>query len=84
MGKNLFEQFEAHFNDVFGSGANSLSKELREHLKGAMMRALERLNVVTQDEFDTQNAVLKRSRQKIDQLEKQVSAIEKSVSAEKQ
>tara|TARA_S200000501_G_C20633204_1_gene659876 strand:- start:179 stop:433 length:255 start_codon:yes stop_codon:yes gene_type:complete len=84
MGKNLFEQFEAHFNDVFGSGANSLSKELRENLKGAMMRALERLNVVTQDEFDTQNAVLKRSRQKIDQLEKQVSAIEKSVSAEKQ
>ena len=84
MRKNLFEQFEANFNDIFGSGANSLSKELREHLKGAMMRALERLNVVTQDEFDTQNAVLKRSRQKIDQLEKQVSAIEKSVSAEKQ
>ncbi|MBV32746.1 MAG: hypothetical protein CMK36_04835 [Porticoccaceae bacterium] len=84
MKKNLFEQFEAHFNDAFGSSANSLGKELHEHLKGAMMRAFERLNVVTQDEFDTQNAVLKRSRQKIDQLEKQVSAIEKSVCDEKQ
>tara|TARA_E500000178_G_C16999649_1_gene745054 strand:+ start:195 stop:446 length:252 start_codon:yes stop_codon:yes gene_type:complete len=79
MRKNLFNQFEAHFNDVFGSSAKTLSTEVNEHLKGAMMRAFERLNLITQDEFDAQNAVLKRSRQKIDQLEKQVLDLEEAV-----
>ena len=78
MKKNLFEQFEANFNDIFKSSTHTLSAELHEHLKLAMMRAFERLNLVTQDEFDAQNAVLKRSRQKIDQLEKQVLEIEKT------
>tara|TARA_A100001015_G_C14335314_1_gene460927 strand:+ start:60 stop:314 length:255 start_codon:yes stop_codon:yes gene_type:complete len=84
MRKNLFEQFEANFNDIFGSSANSLSTEVHEHLKGAMMRAFERLNLVTQDEFDAQNAVLQRSRRKIDQLEKQVLEIENTVRNAKQ
>ena len=84
MKKNLFEQFEANFNDIFKSNTHALSAELHEHLKVAMMRAFERLNLVTQDEFDTQNAVLKRSRQKIDQLEKQVLEIEKTVHNTKQ
>ena len=84
MGKNLFEQFEANFNDIFGPSANALSAEVHEHLRGAMMRAFERLNLVTQDEFDAQNAVLHRSRRKIDQLEKQVLEIEKTVHDTKQ
>ena len=79
MKKNLFEQFEANFNDIFKSNTHALSAELHENLKLAMMRAFERLNLVTQDEFDAQNAVLKRSRRKIDQLEKQVLEIEKTI-----
>ena len=84
MKKNLFEQFEANFNDIFKSSTHALGTELHEHLRVAMMRAFERLNLVTQDEFDAQNAVLKRSRQKIDQLEKQVLEIEKTVHDSKQ
>jgi BMFP domain-containing protein YqiC len=45
-------------------------------LRAAMNKTLSNLDVVTREEFDTQQAVLVRSREKIDVLEKQIAEIE--------
>ena len=41
-----------------------------------MMSTFSKLELVSQEEFDTQRAVLMRSREKIDALEKQLAELE--------
>jgi len=56
-------------------------------VKAIVSSALRKLNLVTREEFDIQAAVLLRTREKIDLLEKQVSDLEqllaKKTSADK-
>jgi BMFP domain-containing protein YqiC len=49
---------------------------MHQLLRAAMNKTLSNLDVVTREEFDTQQAVLVRSREKIDALEKQIAEIE--------
>jgi BMFP domain-containing protein YqiC len=53
-----------------------MSAEMHQLLRAAMNKTLSNLDVVTREEFDTQQAVLVRSREKIDVLEKQIAEIE--------
>jgi len=45
-------------------------------MRGAVRGAFERLDLVTREEFEVQEAVLRRTREKIEQLEAQVRALE--------
>jgi BMFP domain-containing protein YqiC len=45
----------------------------------SVTKALSGLDIVSREEFDAQQAVLKRSREKIDLLEKQLSQIEELI-----
>ena len=75
MHKELFETFERQFKTLLPRAENDLSYEVKKHIKSAMMSTFERLDLVTREEFDAQKAVLTRSRSKIDELEKKLSAI---------
>jgi BMFP domain-containing protein YqiC len=75
MHKELFETFERQFKTLLPRAENDLSHEVKKHIKSAMMSTFERLDLVTREEFDAQKAVLTRSRSKIDELEKKLSAI---------
>ena len=75
MHKELFETFERQFKMLLPHAENDLSHEVKKHIKSAMMSTFERLDLVTREEFDAQKAVLTRSRAKIDELEKKLSAI---------
>ena len=73
MKEKFFRNFIDQLTDVLPSMGNEAGSELQQHLRAALMRTFERLDIVTREEFDAQNAVLMRSREKIDQLEEQVS-----------
>ncbi len=75
MDKQLFQQFISQFNNLFAPPENSVASEVRQQIHSAMMMAFERLHLVTREEYDAQNAVLMRSREKIDQLEQQLAII---------
>ena len=72
---DLYDQFFQQLNQTF-SGAQAISGELQQHLRSAMMSTFSKLELVSQEEFDTQRAVLMRSREKIDALEKQLAELE--------
>ncbi|MDH5191846.1 MAG: accessory factor UbiK family protein [Gammaproteobacteria bacterium] len=66
--------------------ADALPKELREtqsdiekNIRSLVEAALEKMDLVTREEFDTQVSVLARSRNKIEELEKQVAELEKQL-----
>ncbi|MDO3385822.1 accessory factor UbiK family protein [Gilvimarinus sp. SDUM040013] len=48
------------------------------NVKAALNRAINKMDLVTREEFDAQAAVLARTRQKLEALEKQVEAMEQS------
>tara|TARA_B100000767_G_scaffold121391_1_gene115726 strand:- start:895 stop:1146 length:252 start_codon:yes stop_codon:yes gene_type:complete len=73
--KQLFQQFIGQFDSLFSPAENTLASEVRQQIHSAMMMAFSRLDLVTREEFDAQNAVLMRSREKIDQLEQQLATI---------
>ena len=50
--------------------------EVEKHLKALLQSALSKLDVVSRDEFDTQQAVLMRTRERLEALEKRVSELE--------
>ena len=57
-------------------GLASLEKDTRQHLNSALQSALSRMSLVTREEFDIQQAVLARTREKLEMLEKHVAQLE--------
>lgn len=53
-----------------------LGEDAQQHLRAALMARLSRLDLVTREEFEVQQAVLARTRALLERLEKQVLALE--------
>ena len=62
-------------------GLKDAREDLGSNFKSALQAALRKLDVVTRDEFDVQRLVLLRTREKIEQLEQQVIALERQLAA---
>jgi BMFP domain-containing protein YqiC len=56
--------------------SNSPLKDLTDNVKTFLVGSLRNLDVVTREEFDVQAAMLVRTREKLELLEKQVTALE--------
>ena len=55
------------------------SQDIKQNIQQVLARQLNKLDVVSRDEFDAQQAVLLRTREKLEALEKQVAKLEESV-----
>lgn len=55
--------------------------DVRKNLRALLTGALARMDLVTREEFDVQSAVLARTRARLEELEKQVRALERALSA---
>ncbi|WP_454828343.1 ubiquinone biosynthesis accessory factor UbiK [Pseudoxanthomonas wuyuanensis] len=59
-----------------GAPNEALREELQQSFKTALQGGLSRLDLVTREEFDVQRAVLLRTREKLEALERSVQALE--------
>lgn len=57
------------------SGFNSIKDEAEKNFKAILQQQFSKLDLVTRDEFDTQSAVLLRTREKLESLEQQISEL---------
>ncbi|WP_304639245.1 accessory factor UbiK family protein [Pseudomonas sp.] len=71
------------FDAVSGQAARLLmsekglpAAELEKRLKALLQSALSKLDVVSREEFDSQQAVLMRTRERLEALEKRVTDLE--------
>ncbi|WP_438958305.1 accessory factor UbiK family protein [Porticoccus sp.] len=72
----FINQFLHQLNSVITPGAEALGSDMQQKLRAAAQAAFDKLDLVTRDEFDAQQAVLKRSREKLEQLEQQLARLE--------
>ena len=54
------------------NNADEIKDDFKDNLKILLNDYLRKINVVTREEFDTQNAVLKKTRSKLDEIEKKL------------
>lgn len=58
-------------------GMRSLQADLERNFRSVLQSNLERLNLVTREEFDVQRKVLERTREKLTALEGQIEALQR-------
>ncbi|MCB1553163.1 MAG: accessory factor UbiK family protein [Xanthomonadales bacterium] len=63
-------------NELVPPGLDRAGQDLEKHFKAALQAGLQRLDLVTREEFDVQRAVLLRTRQKLEELEASVHDME--------
>ena len=59
-------------------GLTALKNDLEQNFKAVLQSGLAKLDLVTRQEFDIQAGVLRRSRERLEELEQRLAAIEKS------
>ncbi len=75
----LAKQLLADVSEFLPS-ASELNAQGRSKLQTHIESALKKANIVSREEFETQAAVLLRTRQRVEALEKQLAEIEKQLS----
>ena len=63
-------------SDLVPPGLRESGEELQASFRGALQAGLGKLDLVTREEFDVQRAVLLRTREKLEKLERQVEDLE--------
>jgi BMFP domain-containing protein YqiC len=62
--------------DSVPPGLTALKKDLEQNFKAVLQGGLAKLDLVTRQEFDIQAGVLRRSRERLEELEKRLAALE--------
>jgi BMFP domain-containing protein YqiC len=63
--------------DAVPPGLAALKSDLEQNFKAVLQSGLAKLDLVTRQEFDIQAGVLRRSRERLEELEKRLAALEK-------
>ncbi len=73
---NHIDDLARRFTELLPPGLRESQAELQEAFKGAVQAGLSRLDLVTREEFEVQRAVLLRTREKLEALERSVAELE--------
>ncbi len=65
---------------VLPEGLKQVREDLEKNFRAILQSAFSQMNLVSREEFDVQAALLKRTREKLEVLEKQVQALERKLS----
>ena len=68
-------------SDLVPPGLKDAGADLEQNMKATLQAGLAKLDLVTREEFEVQRAVLLRSREKIDALERAVQVLEAKLAA---
>ncbi|MEC7377334.1 MAG: accessory factor UbiK family protein [Pseudomonadota bacterium] len=76
--QDIFAQLQGQFGQFVPDMARAAREDFETQARAAVMAVLSRLELVTREEFDAQQAVLMKTREKVEALEKRVAELEKS------
>lgn len=73
---NHLDDLARRLSDMVPPGLRQSREELQATFKNALQAGLGKLDLVTREEFDVQRAVLLKTREKLEALEKVVAGLE--------
>jgi len=69
------EQLTKRISSLIPGDVKHLQHDIEDNIRSLLQSTLTRMNLVTREEFDVQCAVLQRTREKLEQLEKQLEQL---------
>jgi BMFP domain-containing protein YqiC len=78
-----FDDLAKRFAEAVPPSFRQFQSEMEKNAHAALQAAFAKLELVTHEEFDVQQAVLARTRAKLEELEKQVAELEGKVAGGK-
>lgn len=77
--KNLLKEIAEQLTEALPSHVNAIKKDFEKNCHSILTRAFARFDLVTREEFDVQTKVLGRTRKKLEELQEQIQALEKTL-----
>jgi len=77
LNASQLEEMAKKIADVIPQGVGGVPSGVQAQVKVILARAFEKMDLVSREEFDIQVAVLAKTRQKLENLEKTVAELEK-------
>ena len=78
MNDKTIEALAKKLADSLPGGVRSMRDDLEQNFRAVLRGGLQKLDLVTREEFEVQEAVLARTREKLEALQKQVAELEDS------
>lgn len=76
MSKTPIEELARKLADSVPDSVRAIRSDLEDGFQSVLQTGLSKLDLVTREEFEVQEAVLQRTREKLEALEKRLSEIE--------
>ena len=74
----FLNEFAKQFSESLPPGLQKMQKEFEGQFRYGLQLALEKLELVTREEFETQTKVLYQTRETVEALERRIAALEAS------
>ena len=79
MGDDSIENLARKLAESVPDGMRSVASDLEANFRGVLQSGLRKLDLVTREEFEVQEAVLARTREKLERLEAKLEELEKDL-----
>lgn len=73
------EELSRRISSLIPGDLKHMQDDLENNIRSLLQSSLSKMNLVTREEFDVQSAVLRRTREKLEQLEKEVEQLTKQL-----
>ncbi|TDJ42618.1 MAG: accessory factor UbiK family protein [Gammaproteobacteria bacterium] len=75
--KNFINELAGKLADAVPGDLNELRNDIRNNFRSLLQNRLDKLDLVTREEFDVQRKVLERTREKLDRLETELEELQR-------
>ena len=75
MKNDALDELTKRISSLFPGDVTNLQDDLQNNVRSLLQSTLTKMNLVTREEFDVQSAVLQRTREKLEQLEKKIEQL---------
>ncbi len=77
LNMKLLDDLARQISETIPAGMKEMQSDVKKNIRTLLEGTLAKLDLVTREEFDTQSKVLARTREKLEQLEKTITKLEK-------
>ncbi len=74
--KASLEELTKRISSLIPGDVKHVQNDIENNVRSLLQSTLTKMNLVTREEFDVQSAVLQKTREKLEQLEKQVEQLQ--------
>jgi len=75
MEKSVIDELAGKLADAIPGDLSVLGDDIRNNFRGLLTTGLDKMDLVTREEFEIQRKVLERTREKLDRLEQELAEL---------